>query len=204
MTPPPGAPVPTMKSLAQIEPRTPISALPYTIFAPGSYYVTTNLTGIFAQYGITIASGSVTLDLSGFTLTGVSGAFTGIYFNGAYTNVTVRNGAISGWVNGVDGLTSTKSRNTVCENLTASFNTSLGMEVDATSVVRDCLAIGNGTAWASAARAGRSWVRLPENAARPASTRPIAVSAGAKRNSTSLSESWPPTRRCTIACRKIT
>ena len=41
---PPGAPAPTMKSLAQIEPRTPISSVPFTITQPGSYYLTTNLT----------------------------------------------------------------------------------------------------------------------------------------------------------------
>jgi hypothetical protein len=41
---PPGAPAPTMKTLAQIEPRTPIAAAPFTISAPGSYYLTTNLT----------------------------------------------------------------------------------------------------------------------------------------------------------------
>src|SRR5689334_2731639 len=41
---PPGAPGPTFKTLEQIEPRKPISALPFTITDPGSYYVTTNLT----------------------------------------------------------------------------------------------------------------------------------------------------------------
>jgi len=34
---PPGAPAPTMKSLDQIEPRTPISSLPFTISSSGSY-----------------------------------------------------------------------------------------------------------------------------------------------------------------------
>src|SRR5437667_49820 len=37
---PPGPPAPSMKSLAQIEPRTPISSLPFTINAAGSYYLT--------------------------------------------------------------------------------------------------------------------------------------------------------------------
>ena len=40
---PPGAPGETMKALAQVEPRTPISSLPYTISESGSYYVTGNL-----------------------------------------------------------------------------------------------------------------------------------------------------------------
>lgn len=37
---PPGAPAPTMRTLDQVEPRTPISALPYVISKSGSYYVT--------------------------------------------------------------------------------------------------------------------------------------------------------------------
>src|SRR5580698_1789256 len=41
---PPGAPAATMKSLDQIEPRTPISSAPFTITNPGSYYLAANLT----------------------------------------------------------------------------------------------------------------------------------------------------------------
>src|SRR5579883_474024 len=70
---PPGAPAPTMKTLSQIEPRTPISSLPFTIYIPGSYYLTTNLTGVSNSDGITISTGNVTLDLNGFTLQGVPG-----------------------------------------------------------------------------------------------------------------------------------
>ena len=70
---PPGAPTPTMKSLDQIEPRTPITYDGYYISSPGSYYVTTNLTGSVygvpgSPYGIYIASDNVTVDLNGFTL----------------------------------------------------------------------------------------------------------------------------------------
>ena len=39
----PVAPAPTMKSLAQIEPRTPISSVPFVISNSGSYYLTKNL-----------------------------------------------------------------------------------------------------------------------------------------------------------------
>src|SRR5580698_4690509 len=88
---PPGAPGPTMKTLAQIEPRTPISSLPFSITAPGSYYVTTNLTG---TAGITIASGSVTLDLHGFTLAGSAGSSNGISSADSLTNVVIENGTV--------------------------------------------------------------------------------------------------------------
>src|SRR5688572_21135329 len=67
---PPGAPAPTMKTLEQIEPRTPISSIPFTITQPGSYYVTRNLTMVGTSDGITIQSNNVTLDLGGFTLDG--------------------------------------------------------------------------------------------------------------------------------------
>src|ERR1039458_3298480 len=67
LTPPPGPPGPTMKSLDQIEARTPISSVPYTISAPGSYYLTGNL-AVSSGTAITIAANQVTLDLNGFTL----------------------------------------------------------------------------------------------------------------------------------------
>ena len=96
---PTGAPAPTMKSLAQIEPRTPISALPFTIVNPGAYYLTTNLTGINASHGITISTNDVTLDLNGFSLLGAPGALTGIFSSSQPTGVTVRNGTIRNWPN---------------------------------------------------------------------------------------------------------
>src|SRR5215207_11600534 len=51
---PPGAPAQTMKTLDQVEPRKPISSLPFTITQPGSYYVTSNLVGVAASRGITV------------------------------------------------------------------------------------------------------------------------------------------------------
>src|SRR5712692_225180 len=75
---PSGPPGLTFKTLQQIEPRTPISALPFPIVSPGSYYLTTNLTGIAGTNGITIAASDVTLDLSGFALGGVIGSQAGI------------------------------------------------------------------------------------------------------------------------------
>src|SRR5690242_12742968 len=90
---PPGAPSPTMKTLDQVQPRTPISSLPFFIGAPGSYYLTTNLTGGSGTNGITISGGSVTLDLNGFTLSGVAGSTNGIYIvPNVCTNITVCNG----------------------------------------------------------------------------------------------------------------
>jgi Right handed beta helix region len=100
---PPGPPGPTMKSLDQVEPRTVITSLPYTMSMPGSYIVGANLrapTG--STTGITISSSNVTLDLNGFTLSGQLTATTAIVAGISVTQVTVKNGNIEGWTG--DGL----------------------------------------------------------------------------------------------------
>ena len=79
---PPGAPAPTMKSLAQIEPRTPISSLPFTITNAGSYFLTTNLTGQAGTNGITISADHVTIDLNGFAIIGVANSGVGVLVSG--------------------------------------------------------------------------------------------------------------------------
>src|SRR6516225_8837704 len=75
---PPGAPAPTMKSLDQIEARTPISFAPFTITA-----------------------NNVTLDLNGFTITStapIASTDNGILLSGSRTNIAIRNGHISSGV----------------------------------------------------------------------------------------------------------
>ena len=74
---PPGAPAPTMKTLQQIEPRTPLEAGSpgvsigasgtVTISQSGSYYLTGNLT-VTSGDGIRITASGVTVDLQGFTI----------------------------------------------------------------------------------------------------------------------------------------
>ena len=102
---PPGAPAPTMKTLQQIEPRTPISSLPFAISNSGSYYLTTNLSGAAGADGITIAVSGVTLDLGGFVLAG-AGTNNGVNVAGNRTNLVVRNGAIRNWGICVEAFTS--------------------------------------------------------------------------------------------------
>jgi len=70
---PPGAPAPTMKTLDQIEARTPISSAT-SITQPGSYYLTANI-NVTSGTAITIIASNVTLDLNGFKIS--STAFTG-------------------------------------------------------------------------------------------------------------------------------
>jgi hypothetical protein len=97
---PPGPPAPMMKSLDQIEPRTPISSAPFTISQPGSYYLTTNLT-VNSGDAIIIATSGVTLDLNGFTISSTvsNAAGTGILLNsGSLRNITIANGFVQGGV----------------------------------------------------------------------------------------------------------
>lgn len=93
---PPGPPAPTMKTLQEIEPRTLISSLPFTISQPGSYYLTSSLSSS-GPVGILIESSDVTIDLNGFILQGTSGSGSGIAANSTCSNIAIRNGSIQGW-----------------------------------------------------------------------------------------------------------
>jgi parallel beta-helix repeat protein len=145
---PPGAPAPTMKTLSQIEPRTPISSIPYTISTPGSYYVTSNLIAATNEVnGISISCGDITVDLNGFTIQpaapGNTGA--GILVMGTFTNIVVRNGTLTGWgLSGIDAWSYGYPRNMLFEKITVSGNAANGIYSEAGSIIRDCLAIGNG------------------------------------------------------------
>ena len=97
---PPGAPAPTMLTLNQIEPRTPITnATAVTISASGSYYLTTNIT-VTTGSAITMTASQVTLDLNGFSVssTAASATGTGILLAGGNADITILNGHIKGGV----------------------------------------------------------------------------------------------------------
>jgi len=166
---PTGAPAPTMKTLDQIEPRTPISSVPYSITQSGSYYLTTNLSAGAGFGGISIGFGvnNVTVDLNGFTLSGSStNSAVGIFVLSG--NVRVRNGNIAGW--GGEGIDAVASSGCVFEDLlvagngrgasptsglragndaqiircTIVSNSSIGILAGAHARVESCLAASNG------------------------------------------------------------
>ncbi|HMP71961.1 MAG TPA: right-handed parallel beta-helix repeat-containing protein [Kiritimatiellia bacterium] len=141
---PPGAPAPTMKTLDQIEPRTPISSLPYVIGQSGSYFVAGSLTGAPSQSGITITNDNVTVDLMGFELVGNSGLGSGITVSGTRSNIVIKNGTLRGWTNdGINmGSTSTDCR---FENMNLVGNGGTGLRPGHRSIVRNCTAIHNGS-----------------------------------------------------------
>jgi hypothetical protein len=138
---PPGTPTPTMKTLQQIEPRSAIASLPFAISNSGSYYLTTNLTGVAGQNGIIIAANDVTLDLGGFTLAGVSGSLDGIHINTSLARAAVRNGVLRCW--GDQGIDADQCDGCVFEGLRITGSGSWGLVSGLRSAVRDCTAISN-------------------------------------------------------------
>ncbi|RYD34127.1 MAG: right-handed parallel beta-helix repeat-containing protein [Verrucomicrobiaceae bacterium] len=95
---PAAPPAPTMKTLGEIEGRTPVSTLPFNITASGSYYLTKNLQ-FTATTGnaVNISASNVTLDLSGFSLSSVDGVSgSAIAITGGRTGIRIRNGSIKG------------------------------------------------------------------------------------------------------------
>ena len=148
---PPGAPAPGMKSLSQIEPRIPIDALhtpgdavsAFVISNSGSYYFTTNLTGVLGKpYVIALRANNVALDLCGFSLLGNSTFSYGIVIPiNFYTNLVVRNGTVSGF--NASGINCDDIYDGHFEHLVLSQNNTAGLICGRNSRVRDCLAFGN-------------------------------------------------------------
>ncbi len=144
---PPAPPGSTKKTLDQVEPRTPISqpvdasGFPIVVNQPGSYYLTSDITGVSGKDGIDINAHDVTLDLNGFALNGVAGSGNGIHSSGWST--TVLNGSIVGF--GSTGLYATAA-NAHAARLQIRGNGSVGIDLEGGqgSLVEDCRVTNNG------------------------------------------------------------
>ena len=137
---PPGEPAPTMKTLAQVEPRTPVSSAPITLSQPGSYYLTANLSGT-----VMIAADNVALDLMGFTIEASSGS--AISQSGLCRNVRIHNGVVAApQGSGVSLGSSVSNANGVVENLQVGPCQGWGIVVGGGFTVRNCQVSGTGVA----------------------------------------------------------
>jgi parallel beta-helix repeat protein len=154
---PPSGPVQgTMKSLAQVEPRIPIGAETtpgdsfsvYRIAAPGSYYLTGDLSAPAGKSGIRIDAPGVTIDLNGFRIVGQPGSGAGIGFqnqSGQYPGVVVRNGTVMNCGSGGVELYATGTIGAIVENVVASGNGNIGIMVPDGGIIRHCTAVSNGS-----------------------------------------------------------
>jgi len=162
---PMGAPGASMKTLDQIEPRTPISSAGYIINDSGSYYLTTNLTATTGQHGIQVSASHVTIDLNGFTIIGPgSSSESGIYQSSSYNALTILNGKVTDFLgNGragiyvlgkgcrVQGVQATLSyygiktgESSIVADCQAYTNLNSGIAGSYTVLVRDCVVRNNG------------------------------------------------------------
>jgi hypothetical protein len=156
LTPPPGAPGPTMKTLEQVEARTPIPGAavglvaPFVINQSGSYYLTGNI-AITSGDAIQMSADGVTLDLNGFTISSSAGTADGTAIKVVSgSNITIRNGFISGTttVNGSTfsgggfsaGISDivTGSTNVTVEGISVHGISGDGIDLAGTGTVRSC------------------------------------------------------------------
>ncbi|MBL0870390.1 MAG: hypothetical protein IBJ18_07440 [Phycisphaerales bacterium] len=150
LSPPLGPVASTSKPLSEIEPRIAVSAdntpgdagSSFIISQPGSYYLVGNITGVISKNGISIITSNVTLDLNGFTLTGVPNSFRGINVANNINNIVIKNGNVTAW--GTGGIaTNGGGFSGAIEGIHADANTGNGITVNNAMVVRNCSATNN-------------------------------------------------------------
>ena len=139
-----------MKTLDQVEPRTPIINLPFTISNPGSYYLIHSLNGLAGSNGIIIAASEVQLDMNGFGLFGGSNSMHGIYIppaegpgppGGKQSSISIRNGAVIEW--GGWGINATNACQSEFINMKAMMNQGRGIHVGQSCLLDQCVAGNN-------------------------------------------------------------
>jgi len=148
-----------MKTLDQVESRTPISNLPFTISAAGSYYLTGNFDSTPDGDGITITASNVTLDLNGFRLKGTgSGAnSTGINAKGGgsaiLVGLVIKNGTIMGFGN---SIVLQRVNDSTIENVRCSDSKSVSIRLLGSSGVCD----GNSISHCHVSKSSRAGIQL--------------------------------------------
>ena len=133
---PPGPPAPTMKTLNQVEPRTPIaqSDIPLTIANAGSYVLTENLIETVGS-AIQVDADDVTINLNGFVIDGQDTGLVGVEVLGARQGISIRDGTIRGFAAGVDAF---DAQNVRCIRLNL-FGRIAGIGAGAHALVLECM-----------------------------------------------------------------
>lgn len=156
LEPPAGPVVPTHKTLTEVEPRTPVQQLSgsssavHVIDKPGSYYLTENITGVSGKNGIVVKVDGVTLDMCGFLMQGVTGSLTAVLPIGTRRAISVLNGVVTGWVDGVRA-----GADSMIAHIRAYGNSGTGLETRDRGLVMDCISTQNGAFGISVESSGR-------------------------------------------------
>ena len=155
---PPSGPIDsTMKTLDQVEPRTPLSfdTTPgdddsvFKIAQSGSYYLAADLRildFIEDEHTIEITASDVTLDLSGYALISLLGTLDAIRLGPGVENVTIINGTITGYTNGAAINAATNEATRVTIRNVRIDNGGDGILLHDRSIVQDC-ELTNFTRW---------------------------------------------------------
>lgn len=147
LSPPAGPISSTYKTLTEIEPRTALSSVPFTITQPGSYYLTGNMTLAANQVGIEVLADNVTVDLNGFAIDGggvsEDGVRVGASGVGGRKNVVIKNGTIRGTAK--DGIDAFASTNVRVENVSVDTATGgTGIITGKNAVISNCVVRNTG------------------------------------------------------------
>jgi hypothetical protein len=121
----------------------PISAC-QTISASGSYILTGNLTAVGDC--LLVDADNITIDLDGFTITGPGSGFTGVTpsNNAPRINITIRNGMIKNFGNGIQFALGKNGKRVTIERMTITDNTNGGVVLGSWSIVKDSIISLNG------------------------------------------------------------
>lgn len=129
---------------ASDEVRTPVSSLPFTITASGSYYMTQDLDGTTG--GLNINAPNVTIDLMGFTMDGNNVSDYGIYAENR-SRITIKNGTIQSF--GLGGIRLTEDdgagNEIIIENINVLDNGgTAGIYISGDPArIKNCMAVNN-------------------------------------------------------------
>lgn len=153
LSPPAGPVTSTGKTLTEVEPRIAISNANtpgdadsvFRIAAPGSYYLTGNVSSVSGRTTIEIASSHVEIDLNGFTMFGAAGAVAAIRCDATgLSGITVRNGVVTGFPGASIDLELPIVQGCLIEKVHAIGNDFRGIRAGNNAIVRDCIAESNG------------------------------------------------------------
>lgn len=118
-----------------------IHSLPFLIDQPGSYRVVDTLLGVAGESGITVDASDVTINLAGYALLGDPSSVDGILVQSGRSRITIKEGNLVGWTNGINALSGTEVRVT---NVNVADNSGNGITVGPRSRVENCTAVGDG------------------------------------------------------------